>query len=39
MLGPEMRSTGEVMGIDVDVGLAYAKSVDGALTGQVISVG
>ena len=26
MLGPEMKSTGEVMGIDEDLGLAYAKS-------------
>jgi carbamoyl-phosphate synthase large subunit len=26
ILGPEMRSTGEVMGIDRDFGLAYAKS-------------
>jgi carbamoyl-phosphate synthase large subunit len=26
MLGPEMRSTGEVMGVDKDLGLAYAKS-------------
>ncbi len=25
-LGPEMRSTGEVMGIDADMGMAYAKS-------------
>src|SRR6202007_1259747 len=25
-LGPEMKSTGEVMSIDVDLGLAYAKS-------------
>ena len=25
-LGPEMKSTGEVMGIDVDLGMAYAKS-------------
>ncbi|RME73073.1 MAG: carbamoyl phosphate synthase large subunit, partial [Verrucomicrobia bacterium] len=25
-LGPEMRSTGEVMGLDEDLGLAYAKS-------------
>jgi carbamoyl-phosphate synthase large subunit len=25
-LGPEMKSTGEVMGLDVDLGLAYAKS-------------
>ena len=26
VLGPEMRSTGEVMGIDVSVGMAFAKS-------------
>lgn len=26
LLGPEMRSTGEVMGLDVDMGVAYAKS-------------
>lgn len=26
ILGPEMRSTGEVMGIDADLGVAYAKS-------------
>ncbi len=26
ILGPEMKSTGEVMGIDHDLGLAYAKS-------------
>jgi carbamoyl-phosphate synthase large subunit len=26
LLGPEMKSTGEVMGIDVDFGRAYAKS-------------
>jgi len=26
ILGPEMRSTGEVMGIDSDLGMAYAKS-------------
>jgi carbamoyl-phosphate synthase large subunit len=26
LLGPEMRSTGEVMGIDADFGVAYAKS-------------
>src|SRR6266487_85181 len=25
-LGPEMKSTGEVMGMDLDLGLAYAKS-------------
>jgi carbamoyl-phosphate synthase large subunit len=26
LLGPEMRSTGEVMGLDMDMGIAYAKS-------------
>jgi carbamoyl-phosphate synthase large subunit len=26
MLGPEMRSTGEVMGIDADYGMAFAKA-------------
>ncbi|MDG2214047.1 MAG: carbamoyl-phosphate synthase large subunit [Verrucomicrobiota bacterium] len=26
ILGPEMRSTGEVMGLDPDLGIAYAKS-------------
>jgi carbamoyl-phosphate synthase large subunit len=26
LLGPEMKSTGEVMGIDADFGIAYAKS-------------
>ena len=30
LLGPEMKSTGEVMGIDVDFGLAYAKAQLGA---------
>ncbi|NOU30837.1 MAG: carbamoyl-phosphate synthase large subunit [Polyangiaceae bacterium] len=30
--GPEMRSTGEVMGIDLDFGMAYAKSQLGAGT-------
>ena len=30
MLGPEMKSTGEVMGIDEDFGLAYAKSQEAA---------
>jgi carbamoyl-phosphate synthase large subunit len=34
MLGPEMRSTGEVMGIDQDFGLAYAKAQLAA--GQVL---
>ena len=40
LLGPEMRSTGEVMGIDNDFGKAFAKAeigagVDLALTGTV----
>jgi len=30
LLGPEMRSTGEVMGIDVDLGRAYLKSQSAA---------
>jgi carbamoyl-phosphate synthase large subunit len=30
VLGPEMRSTGEVMGIDYKLGMAYAKSQVGA---------
>ncbi len=30
MLGPEMKSTGEVMGIDRDFGLAFAKSQEAA---------
>jgi carbamoyl-phosphate synthase large subunit len=30
ILGPEMRSTGEVMGIDADFGRAYAKAEAGA---------
>jgi carbamoyl-phosphate synthase large subunit len=30
LLGPEMKSTGEVMGIDANFGLAYAKSQAGA---------
>ena len=30
VLGPEMKSTGEVMGIDMDFGLAFAKSQIGA---------
>ncbi len=33
LLGPEMRSTGEVMGIDVDFGAAFAKSQLGAISG------
>ena len=40
LLGPEMRSTGEVMGIDSSMGMAYAKSQIGAgnrvpMTGTV----
>jgi carbamoyl-phosphate synthase large subunit len=30
ILGPEMRSTGEVMGIDPDIGVAFAKAKLGA---------
>ncbi|MDE3018323.1 MAG: carbamoyl-phosphate synthase large subunit [Nitrospirota bacterium] len=30
LLGPEMRSTGEVMGVDVDFGWAFAKAQAGA---------
>jgi carbamoyl-phosphate synthase large subunit len=33
VLGPEMRSTGEVMGIDETFGVAYAKSQAGAYGG------
>ena len=33
-LGPEMRSTGEVMGIDADFGIAFAKSQAG--TGSMV---
>ena len=36
LLGPEMKSTGEVMGIDTDFGRAYAKAQIGA--GQVLPV-
>ncbi len=34
MLGPEMRSTGEVMGLDADLGAAYVKSQLAA--GQIL---
>jgi carbamoyl-phosphate synthase large subunit len=34
VLGPEMKSTGEVMGIDVDFGMAFAKSQIAA--GQIL---
>jgi carbamoyl-phosphate synthase large subunit len=33
VLGPEMRSTGEVMGIDASFGAAFAKTQMGALWG------
>ncbi|MEX0791007.1 MAG: carbamoyl-phosphate synthase large subunit, partial [Actinomycetota bacterium] len=33
LLGPEMRSTGEVMGIDYDLGAAFAKAQSGAGSG------
>ena len=33
LLGPEMRSTGEVMGIDEDFGTAFAKSQLAAVGG------
>jgi carbamoyl-phosphate synthase large subunit len=33
LLGPEMRSTGEVMGIDRDFGLAFAKATQAAGAG------
>jgi carbamoyl-phosphate synthase large subunit len=33
VLGPEMRSTGEVMGIDASFGTAFAKSQAGAYSG------
>jgi carbamoyl-phosphate synthase large subunit len=36
ILGPEMKSTGEVMGIDISFGLAYAKSQMAA--GQTLPV-
>ncbi|MFZ5585957.1 MAG: carbamoyl-phosphate synthase large subunit [Thermodesulfobacteriota bacterium] len=36
VLGPEMRSTGEVMGIDSNLGLAFAKSQIAA--GQVLPI-
>jgi carbamoyl-phosphate synthase large subunit len=32
-LGPEMRSTGEVMGLDDDIGLAFAKAQAAAKPG------
>jgi carbamoyl-phosphate synthase large subunit len=37
VLGPEMKSTGEVMGIDTDFGRAYCKSQLGALQDVPVS--
>ena len=39
VLGPEMRSTGEVMGIDDTFGMAFAKSQDAAYAGGLPSSG
>ncbi len=39
VLGPEMRSTGEVMGIDADFGTAFAKSQEAAYSGGLPSRG
>ena len=39
LLGPEMRSTGEVMGIDAGFGVAFAKSQAGAYGGALPTAG
>lgn len=39
LLGPEMRSTGEVMGIDKDFGTAFAKSQEAAYFEQLPTQG
>ncbi|WP_020573726.1 carbamoyl-phosphate synthase large subunit [Actinopolymorpha alba] len=39
LLGPEMRSTGEVMGIDAGFGVAFAKSQAGAYGGVLPTKG
>ena len=39
VLGPEMKSTGEVMGIDNSFGIAYAKSQDAAFSGGLPTSG
>ena len=39
VLGPEMRSTGEVMGIDMDFGAAFAKSQEAAYAGGLPTSG
>jgi carbamoyl-phosphate synthase large subunit len=36
-LGPEMRSTGEVMGLDADLGIAFAKAQAAAKPGLPVS--
>src|SRR6185436_12658441 len=37
LLSPEMRSTGEVMGLDADLGIAYAKSQMAAISPLPLS--
>lgn len=39
VLGPEMKSTGEVMGIDDTFGVAFAKSQDAAFSGGLPTSG
>ena len=39
VLGPEMKSTGEVMGIDDSFGIAFAKSQEGAMSGGLPTSG
>jgi carbamoyl-phosphate synthase large subunit len=39
ILGPEMRSTGEVMGIDDSFGIAFAKSQEAAFSGGLPTSG
>ncbi len=39
VLGPEMRSTGEVMGIDASFGIAFAKSQEAAYAGGLPTSG
>ena len=39
ILGPEMRSTGEVMGIDDSFGIAFAKSQEAAYSGGLPTAG
>lgn len=37
VLGPEMRSTGEVMGVDTSFGIAFAKAQEAAFGGLPVS--